>query len=118
MRTGMPVVRIWRPACSLCSLTSGDSNDRADGAECTLVQIWRWMSRETVLSAVIVLVAAQAGWIAALLVSRARRRRTEARNNAILRALPDLMFVQTRDGVYVDYNARDESLLYVPPSQF
>lgn len=76
------------------------------------------MSRETVLGAVIVLVAAQAGWIAALLVSRARRRRTEARNNAILRALPDLMFVQTRDGVYVDYNARDESLLFVPPSQF
>ncbi len=76
------------------------------------------MSRETVLGAVVVLVAVQAGWIAALLVSRARRRRTEARNNAILRALPDLMFVQTRDGVYVDYNARDESLLFVPPSQF
>lgn len=76
------------------------------------------MSRETVLGGVIVLVAAQAGWIAALLVSRGRRRRTEARNNAILRALPDLMFVQTRDGTYVDYNARDESLLFVPPSQF
>ncbi len=76
------------------------------------------MSRETVLGAVVVLVAVQAGWIAALLVSRARRRRTEARNNAILRALPDLMFVQTRDGVYVDYNARDEALLFVPPSQF
>ncbi len=76
------------------------------------------MSRETVLGAVIVIVAAQAGWIAALLVSRTRRRRTEARNNAILRALPDLMFVQTRDGVYVDYNAKDESLLIVPPAQF
>ena len=76
------------------------------------------MSRETVLGAVVVLVAVQAGWIAALLVSRTRRRRTEARNNAILRALPDLMFVQTRDGVYVDYNARDEALLFVPPSQF
>jgi PAS domain S-box-containing protein len=63
-------------------------------------------------------VAAQAGWIAALLFSRARWRRTEARNSAILRALPDLMFVQTRDGVYVDYNAKDESLLFVPPSSF
>ena len=76
------------------------------------------MSRETIVGAVALLVAAQAGWIAALLVSRRRRRRTEARNNAILRALPDLMFVQTRDGVYVDYNAKDESLLLVPPSQF
>ncbi len=76
------------------------------------------MSRETVLGAVTLIVAAQAGWIAALLVSRGRRRRTEARNNAILRAIPDLMFVQTRDGVYVDYNAKDESLLIVPPSQF
>jgi len=76
------------------------------------------MSRETILIGVIFLLAAQAGLIAALLVSRARQRRTEARTNAILRALPDLMFVQTRDGVYVDYNARDESLLVVPPSQF
>lgn len=71
-----------------------------------------------IVGAVALLVAAQAGWIVALLVSRARRRRTEARNNAILRALPDLMFVQTRDGVYVDYSAKDESLLFVPPSQF
>jgi PAS domain S-box-containing protein len=76
------------------------------------------MSRETILIAVTLLVVAQAATIAALLMSRARRRRTEARNNAILRALPDLMFVQTRDGVYVDYNARDESVLVVPPSQF
>ena len=76
------------------------------------------MSRETIVVAVALLVAAQAGWITALLVSRARWRRTEARNSAILRALPDLMFVQTRDGVYVDYNAKDESLLFVPPSKF
>ena len=71
-----------------------------------------------IAGAVALLVAAQAGWIVALLVSRTRRRRTEARNNAILRALPELMFVQTRDGVYVDYSAKDESLLFVPPSQF
>jgi PAS domain S-box-containing protein len=76
------------------------------------------MSRETIVAAVALIVAAQAGWIAALLFSRARWRRTEARNSAILRALPDLMFVQTRDGVYVDYNAKDESLLFVPPSSF
>src|SRR5580765_1781043 len=76
------------------------------------------MSRETIVVAVALLVAAQAGWIAALLVGRARGRQSEARNSAILRALPDLMFVMTRDGVYVDYNAKDESLLFVPPSQF
>ena len=76
------------------------------------------MSRETIVVAVALVVAAQAGWIVALLVGRARGRQSEARNNAILRALPDLMFVMTRDGVYVDYNAKDESLLFVPPSQF
>jgi PAS domain S-box-containing protein len=76
------------------------------------------MSRETIVVAVALLVAAQAGWIVALLVGRRRGRQSEARNNAMLRALPDLMFVMTRDGVYVDYNAKDESLLFVPPSQF
>ena len=42
----------------------------------------------------------------------------EARNSAILRALPDLMFVLRRDGTYVDYHARDSALLFVPPSAF
>lgn len=42
----------------------------------------------------------------------------EARNSAMLRAVPDLMFVLTRDGVYVDYHARDEKLLFVPPGAF
>ncbi len=76
------------------------------------------MSRETIVVAIALVVAAQAGWIVALLVGRARGRESEARNSAMLRALPDLMFVMTRDGVYVDYNAKDESLLFVPPSQF
>jgi PAS domain S-box-containing protein len=76
------------------------------------------MSRQLIAGAVALLVAAQAALIIALLVSRARRRQSEARNNAFLRALPDLMFVQTRDGVYVDYSAKDESLLIAPPSQF
>jgi two-component system, LuxR family, sensor kinase FixL len=76
------------------------------------------MSRETIGAAVALLVVGQAALITALVVSRARRRHTEARNNAILRALPDLMFVLTRDGRYIDYHAKDESLLIVPPSQF
>src|SRR5262249_40445700 len=70
------------------------------------------------VGAVVMLAVAQAVLIVALLVSRARRRQTEARNNAILRALPDLMFVQTRDGTYVDYSARDEAILLLPPSHF
>lgn len=53
------------------------------------------------------------------------RRRTEhaldesqARNQAILSALPDMMFLMTTDGVYLDAHVRDERELLVPPSQF
>src|SRR5689334_19899440 len=104
----MPRV-VWRPPVFICRLSGTPPQPRPKR---------RRMSRAMIVGAVALLVAAQAGWIVALLVSRARRRRTEARNNAILRALPDLMFVQTRDGVYVDYSAKDDALLFVPPSQF
>ena len=40
----------------------------------------------------------------------------EARNSAILAAIPDLMFILLRDGTYVDYHARDPNLLFVPPA--
>jgi PAS domain S-box-containing protein len=40
------------------------------------------------------------------------------RNQAILRALPDLMFLQTKDGVYLDYYARDQKDLMVPSESF
>ena len=65
-----------------------------------------------------VLMMLQSGLIALLLVQRARRRRTEARHSAILRAVPDLMFLQTTDGVYVDYHASDPGQLLRPPEQF
>jgi signal transduction histidine kinase len=42
----------------------------------------------------------------------------EVRNGAILRAIPDLMFVLLRDGTYVDYHARDPKALFVAPSTF
>jgi signal transduction histidine kinase len=42
----------------------------------------------------------------------------DARNSAILKALPDLMFVLRRDGTFVDYHTRDPKLLFVPPSAF
>src|SRR5690349_271113 len=49
---------------------------------------------------------------------RAAVESAEVRNGAILRAIPDLMFVMLRDGTYVDYHARDPKLLFVPPSAF
>jgi PAS domain S-box-containing protein len=44
--------------------------------------------------------------------------RVEARNTAMLRAIPDLMFVLRRDGTFVDYHVRDERLLFAPPRAF
>jgi PAS domain S-box-containing protein len=44
--------------------------------------------------------------------------RVEARNTAMLRGIPDVMFVLRRDGTYTDYHARDEKLLFVPPAAF
>jgi len=43
---------------------------------------------------------------------------SEERNSAILSALPDLMFIYSRDGYYLDYHASDQSLLAVEPEQF
>ena len=45
-------------------------------------------------------------------------RRSEARNRAILSAIPDWMFLTTADGVFVDYHAKDVSQLYTHPSVF
>src|SRR5262249_11454580 len=72
-----------------------------------------------------VLIVTQMGLIALLLVQRARRRRSEialrhneARDVAFRRAMPDLMFLMTRSGVYLDYHARDPHDLLVPPDRF
>ena len=45
-------------------------------------------------------------------------RDSEARNRAMLRAIPDWMFLTTTDGVFLDYHASDTSRLYAPPSAF
>jgi len=45
-------------------------------------------------------------------------RQSEARNLAILNAIPDWMFMTTAEGVFVDYHAKDVSQLYTPPSAF
>lgn len=72
-----------------------------------------------------VVVGAQMLLIGGLLIQRSRRQRaegalrqSEARNRAILRAMPDLMFVQDRHGTFVDFHTRDPNLLYTPPETF
>jgi PAS domain S-box-containing protein len=47
-----------------------------------------------------------------------RLRESEERNRAILQALPDLIFVQSREGVYLDYHAKDDKALLVKPEEF
>ena len=41
-----------------------------------------------------------------------------SRNQAILRAIPDMMFLMRKDGVYLDYYTRDPGQLLVPPESF
>ena len=43
---------------------------------------------------------------------------SEARNTSILKAIPDLMFLQHEDGTYLDYHAKDPNDLLLPPDQF
>lgn len=45
-------------------------------------------------------------------------REIEERNRAILQAIPDLMFLQSADGVYLDYHAKDPAALIIPAPQF
>jgi len=45
-------------------------------------------------------------------------RETQEKEIAILNAIPDLMFLQTRDGVYLDYHASEKEQLLIPPEQY
>jgi PAS domain S-box-containing protein len=45
-------------------------------------------------------------------------RESEEKNRAILQALPDLIFVQSKDGVYLDYHAKEARALLVEPENF
>jgi C4-dicarboxylate-specific signal transduction histidine kinase len=45
-------------------------------------------------------------------------RHSEERNRAILRAIPDLIFILSGDGVYLDYYAPDPAALIIPPDKF
>ncbi|HMP72329.1 MAG TPA: PAS domain S-box protein [Kiritimatiellia bacterium] len=41
-----------------------------------------------------------------------------ARENAILAAIPDMMFVFNREGLLLDYSVNDKSSLLIPPEEF
>jgi len=45
-------------------------------------------------------------------------RLTEEKDRAILEAIPDLMFMQTRDGVYLDHHCNNPEDLLLPPQAF
>jgi PAS domain S-box-containing protein len=45
-------------------------------------------------------------------------RRSEERSDAILRAIPDWMFVLSSDGVYLDHHVKNSEDLLVPPEAF
>jgi len=45
-------------------------------------------------------------------------RESEARNRALLHALPDMMFLMSADGVFLDYHARNEEDLLMPAESF
>ena len=45
-------------------------------------------------------------------------RRSEERNRAILRAIPDMMFVLSSDGVFLDHHVTNPEDLLVPPEAF
>lgn len=45
-------------------------------------------------------------------------KKSEERNRALVETIPDLLFVQTIDGVYLDYHAPSDDDLLIPPSVF
>jgi PAS domain S-box-containing protein len=45
-------------------------------------------------------------------------RESELRNRNILKAIPDLMFINSREGIFLDYHTYDQRLLLAEPEQF
>jgi PAS domain S-box-containing protein len=45
-------------------------------------------------------------------------RRSDEQNTAIVTAIPDLIFIQDSDGVYLDFHAKNKDDLLVPPEEF
>ena len=43
---------------------------------------------------------------------------SESRNRAFLNAIPDLIFIISQDGIFIDYKSEREELLLIPPENF
>jgi len=56
--------------------------------------------------------------ITALNDAAGARAQSDERNRALLRVLPDMIFLQSRDGTYLDYHAPDPAALLLPPERF
>lgn len=54
----------------------------------------------------------------ALIASQEQLKSSEERNRALVDAIPDTMFIQDRNFVYLDYHAQDPEALRVPPQDF
>ncbi|HEY7447653.1 MAG TPA: ABC transporter substrate binding protein [Vicinamibacterales bacterium] len=76
-------------------------------------ELYRWY-----IVGAIALVAVQGVLIASLVIQRSRRRDTEARNTAILRAVPDMMFLLSSDGICLDCHAPGDSRPMRKPEEF
>ena len=78
--------------------------------------VWDQYRRYIVGAAALLVI--QGLMIGALVVQRSRRRKMEARNSAILNAAPDVMFLLTKQGVFLDYHAPHRRDLFVQPDSF
>jgi PAS domain S-box-containing protein len=81
------------------------------------------MGDQAVIVAALALI--EAVLIGALWVNRSRRRRAELALRAsevwhrgLLKVIPDLIFVLSRDGDYLDYHAKNPDDLFAPPESF
>ena len=77
-----------------------------------------WEAYRWYILGAVAIVLVQSAMIAALLLLRSRRRELLARNSAILSAIPDWMFVLTRDGRYVDFRAPEGRSVPIDPKTF
>jgi PAS domain S-box-containing protein len=77
-----------------------------------------WASRLAGAQLAMAMFVVAPGALAVGVALQARYRRVEARNAALLEAMPDPMFVFSDDGRFLDYHARNDRELFLPPERF
>ena len=112
-------------SCAFVAVAAGQASSDVGAQAGRIGAGTLWSDHKALVVVAIAVFLAELGLIAGLLAQRRRTRsvegalsRTEARNSAILRAIPDLMFVLSPGGVYLDYYAPNPAALFVPPDQF